>query len=180
MAGRDALDRRSCCLLCAALLTIATPAEAYELSGGVSLGGLVVGTLPRFAVSPHAGLSWRRESGLLFAVDDLCSILPGTGRLGVGVYNQTSIALGYAWKDGDVRMGPSLSVYRMSACGTTLCGRVVGLAPGGHVHANVYFGGLVGLSVSANVDWVGGRSFVLPGGLAAMIVAGPVFRWRPK
>ncbi|WP_232379768.1 hypothetical protein [Polyangium fumosum] len=160
------------------LLIVATSAEAYELAGGVSLGGMLVGTLPRFAVSPHAALSWRRESGFSFGVDDLCSILPGTGRLGVGVYNQMSAAFGYAWKDGDVRMGPSFSVYTMPACGATLCGRVVGLSPGGHAQVNVYFGGVVGVSVSANVDWVGGRSLVLPGGWAAMLVAGPVFRWR--
>ena len=167
--------------LCAALLlVIALPANAYELGGGVSLGGLLVGTLPRFAVSPHVALSRRSERGFLFAVDDLCSILPSTGKLGVGVYNQTSVAFGYGWQGGDVRIGPSVSVYTMPACGATLCGRVVGLAPGGHVHANVYFGGPVGLSVSANVDWVGGRSFVLPGGFAALIVAGPMFRWRSK
>jgi hypothetical protein len=38
----------------------------------------------------------------------------------------------------------------------------------------------LGVSVSANVDWIGGRSRVLPGGLAAMIVAGPVLRWSAK
>lgn len=171
---------RAFALSCGGLLAFATPAEAFELSGGVSVGGLLVGTLPRFAVSPHAAIAWRRKSGFSFAVDDLCSVLPGTGRLGVGVYNQTSVAFGYAWEGGDVRMGPSFSLYSMPACSATLCGRVVGLAPGGHAQANVYFAGPVGVSVSANVDWVGGRSLVLRGGWAAMIVAGPVFRWRSK
>ncbi|WP_272419504.1 hypothetical protein [Polyangium jinanense] len=171
---------RAFALACGGLLAFATPAEAYELSGGVGLGGILVGTLPRFAVSPHVALAWRRESGFSFGVDDLCSILPGTGRLGVGVYNQTSVAFGYAWKDGEVRIGPSFSLYSMPACGVALCGRVVGLAPGGHALANVYFAGPVGVSVSANVDWVGGQSAVLPGGWAAMFVAGPVFRWRSK
>ncbi|MRG96888.1 hypothetical protein GF068_33935 [Polyangium spumosum] len=146
----------------------------------MGLGGLLVGTLPRFGVSPHVAMSWRGESGFSFGVDDLCSVLPGTGRLGVGVYNQTSAAFGYTWKDGDARMGPSISLYSMPACGETLCGRVAGLAPGGHALVNVYFGGAIGVSLSANVDWVGGRSAVLPGGWAAMLVAGPVFRWRSK
>ena len=152
-------------LVATLLLVVATPAGAYELSGGVSLGGILVGTLPRFAVSPHAALSWRRESGFLFTVDDLCSILPATGKLGGGAYNQTSIAFGYASKDADFRIGPSFSVYSMPACGGTLCGRVVGVAPGGHAQANVYFGDRFGMSLSANVDWVGGRSLVLFRGL---------------
>ena len=172
--------RRFAWVVCAALLVVAAPAEGYEISGGVSLGGILVGTLPRVAVSPHAAIAWRAENGISFAVDDLCSVLPGTGRLGVGVYNQTSAAFGYAWTDGDVRIGPSFSLYSMPACGATLCGRVAGLSPGGHARADVYFGGAVGVSLSANVDWVGGQSAVLPGGWAAMLVAGPVFRWRSE
>jgi hypothetical protein len=165
----------------AALLVVgATSAEAHELHGGVSLGGILAGTVPRFAVSPHGGLSWRRENGLRFGVHDLCSILPETGRLGVGVYNQTSVSVGYVSKNVDVGMGPSFSIYSMPACGPTLCGRVVGLAPGGHARANLYFAGPLGVSVNASVDWVGGNSLVLPGGFAAMIVAGPVLRWESK
>jgi len=167
-------------VLASLVVLLAAPVEAFELRGGVSLGGLVVGTVPRFAVSPHGALAWRGESGMRIAVDDLCSLLPGTDKLGFGMYNQTSIAVGYAWRDVELRLGPSFSVYSVPACGATLCGRVVGLAPGGHAHAEVYFGGAVGVSMSANVDWVGGRSLVLPGGLAAMIVAGPVVRWRSR
>jgi len=138
---------------------------------------MVVGAVPRFAVSPHVGMSWRRESGFLFAFHDLCSILPTTKRLGVGVYNQTSAAIGYASEKFNLSAGPSISVYSMDACGATLCGPVVGLAPGGHAQVNVYFAGRLGVSVRANVDWVGGQSLVLPGGVAAMLVAGPVLRW---
>ncbi|MDC3959547.1 hypothetical protein [Polyangium jinanense] len=108
MARRD--GRIESGMLCAALILLVTPAEAYEVSGGVGLGGILVGTLPRFAVSPHAAVAWRGEGGFSFGVDDLCSVLPGTGRLGVGVYNQTSVAFGYAWKGGDFRVGPSFSV----------------------------------------------------------------------
>jgi hypothetical protein len=167
-------------LFCAplSLLLVAVPAGASELSGGVGLGGVLVGTAPRFAVSPHAGMSWRLGEGFLFAVHDLCSIVPAVDTLGVGVYNQTAVVVGYASKYANYSIGPSFSIYSMPACGLTLCGRVVGLAPGGHAQANVYFSGPIGVSVSANVDWVGGRSLVLPGGLAAMVVAGPVVRWR--
>jgi hypothetical protein len=38
----------------------------------------------------------------------------------------------------------------------------------------------MGVSVRANIDWVGGRSLVLPGGVAAMVTAGPVLRWISK
>jgi hypothetical protein len=52
------------------LLVVPLPAGAYELSGGVSMGGILAGTVPHLAVSPHAGLSWRMESGFLFEVHD--------------------------------------------------------------------------------------------------------------
>jgi hypothetical protein len=164
-----------------ACLFIATamPAEAFELNGGLSLGGFLVGTW-RFAVSPHIGMSWRRESGLLFVVHDQCSILPSTNMLGVGVYNQTSAAIGYTSDKLNFSIGPSISAYSTPACGVRLCGRVVGLAPGGHAQANMYFAGALGVSVRANIDWVGGRSLVLPGGVAAMVTVGPVLRWRSK
>ena len=110
---------------------------------------------------------------------------PGPARpvnkAGLGVYNKTSITIGYAWEDVNVSAGPSLSVYSMPTCGVTLlCGRVAGVAPGGHAQADVYFAGPLGVSVSANVDWIGGRSRVIPDGVAALVVAGPVLRWRAK
>ena len=64
------------------------PAAAFELSGGMSLGGFLVGTVPRLAVSPHAGISWRMKGEILFAVHDLCSILPPIYKDGFGVYNK--------------------------------------------------------------------------------------------
>jgi hypothetical protein len=158
------------------------PASAFDLSGGVSLGGFQVGgTLPRLAVTPHAGISWHRESGMLFVAHDLLSIFTPVNKAGIGIYNKTSITIGYAWEKVSTSAGPSLSVYSMPACGVTfLCGRVVGVAPGGHAQVEVYFAGPLGISVSANWDWIGGRSLVLPGGVAAMVVAGPVLRWRSK
>lgn len=164
----------------AALVAVARPAEGVEWSGGLSLGGILVGTVPRFAVSPHGGLVWSRESGLSFVLHEACSVLPSAGRLGLGVYNQASAALGYAAKEFDVSVGPSLSIYSMPACGPTLCGRVIGLAPGGRAATNLYFAGRLGVSLSASVDWVGGSSLVLPGGIAAMIAAGPILRWEKK
>ncbi len=174
--------RRSGCaaLLVPLLVVVPMPAGAYELSGGVSMGGILAGTVPRLAVSPHAGLSWRMESGFLFAVHDLFSILLAINKDGVGVYNQTAAAIGYAWDNGNLSASPSLSIYSMPACGVDLCGRVVGLSPGGRAQANVYFAGPWGVSVSANLDWIGGKSLVLPGGVAVMVVAGPVFRWTSK
>lgn len=178
---RTTRRRIGCAALIALLLMVVPmPAVAYELSGGVSMGGILAGAVPRLAVSPHAGLSWRMESGFLFAVHDLFSILPAINKDGAGVYNQTAAAIGYAWENGNLSVGPSLSIYSMPACGVDLCGRVAGLSPGGHAQANVYFAGPWGVSVSANLDWIGGKSLVLPGGVAAMVVAGPVFRWTSK
>lgn len=162
------------------LVVVPIPAAAFELTGGVSLGGFLAGTVPRLAVSPHIGISWRKESGLLFVVHDLFSILPPVNTDGVGVYNKTSVAIGYGTEKVNLSAGVSLSIYSFLACGLTLCGHVAGVAPGGHAQTDVYLAGPLGVSVSANIDWIGGRSLVLPGGIAAMIVVGPVVRWSAK
>jgi hypothetical protein len=158
-----------------------TRVGATEVSGGVSLGGFLAGRVPRLAVSPHVGASWRMKRELIFAVQDQCSVLPPSHEIGVGVYNQTSIAVGYASQNANFSAGPSFSIYSVPACSSSfLCGRVVGVAPGGHAQVDVYLTGPLGVSVSGNVDWVGGNSLVLPGGVAVTVVAGPVFRWRDR
>jgi hypothetical protein len=160
-----------------ALVVVPTPTEAFELSSGVGLGGLHAGTVPRLAANVNGGISWRTASGFLFAVHDLFNVLPPIDKTGLGIYNQTSAAIGYASADSNFSAGPSFSVYSIPACGTALCGRVFGLAPGGHAQASIYISESLGVSVSGNVDWVGGGSLVLPGGVAATVVAGPVLRW---
>src|SRR5207237_1234994 len=70
-------------LLCACgLVFVPAPAAAFEVSGGVSLGGILAGAKPHFAVSPQAGVSWRMDSGLLFAVHETCNILPAINERG--------------------------------------------------------------------------------------------------
>lgn len=166
--------------LMAGVFVTPVPAAAVELTSGVSFGGIQVGTVPRFAVSPNIGLMWRKDGGFTFAIHDLFNIIPPRGKAGAGVYNHTSTAIGFAWQDGDLSAGPSLSTYSMVACGAKLCGRVAGLAPGGHAQVNLFFYGALGVSASVDVDWLGGSSLVLPGGVAAMVVAGPVIRFNSK
>lgn len=144
------------------------------------MGGILLGPAPRLAVTPHASTSWRFASGFALSAHDHVNILPAVNKLGIGVYNQTSIAVGYAWDAGNLSVGPSLSIYSMPACAAGLCGRVVGVGPGAHAQLNVYLAGPLGVSVSANLDWIHGISLVLPGNVAAMVVAGPVFRWVSK
>lgn len=166
--------------MCTCALVVApNAAQAFEISGGVNVGGILTGTDPRLAVSPHAGVTWQFGSVAL-SVRDHLSLLPAVNKLGVGVYNQTSLDVGYAWEAGDLSLGPSLSIYSMPACSAVLCGRVVGVGPGGHAQMDVYLAGPVGVSVSANLDWIGGASLVLSDSVAAMVVAGPIFRWGPK
>ncbi len=156
-------------------------AEAFELNGGVSVGGVLIGAVPHVGVSPHATVSWRADNGFMFSAHDMCSILvPAAGESGPGVYNQTSAAIGYAWEKQDFQVGPSLSFYSVSACGATRCGRVAGVGGGARAQVNVYFAGPFGVAVQGSIEWVGGRSYVLPGGPAAIIVAGPVLRWRSE
>ena len=172
-------------LIALVLLVVPTPAGAVEISTGMSFGGILAGRAPRLAVTPQGGIAWTTSGGFLFAAHEMISILPpinndGLGVYGLGVYEQTAVVIGYAAKTHDFSVGPSLSIYSMPACGATLCGRVVGLGPGAHAQVNVYLYGRLGVSVNATVDWVGGRSMVLPGGVAVMVVAGPVLRWMPE
>lgn len=165
-------------LVCGALLASTMPAEAVELSSGVSLGGVLVGSKPRFAVTPHAAVAWRMDSGLLVAVHEMLSILPATDPHGVGLYNRTALVLGYATNNLHLSAGPSLSIYSMIACSAaSLCGRVVGLSPGALAQASLYLAGPLGVSVSAGVDWISGRSLVLSNNVAATVIIGPVLRW---
>jgi hypothetical protein len=159
---------------------VSTQVEASELSAGVSLGSIQAGTAPRFAVGPHAGISWHLKKNLLLKVHDLCSVVPPIQIGGPGVYNHTSVALGYSWRDGDIGVGPSVALYFMPACGSTLCGQVAGMAVGGHAQANAYIAGPLGISASANLDWIDGRSLVLPGYASIVVVAGPVMRWSSR
>jgi hypothetical protein len=103
-----------------ATAVVTAPAGAYELSGGVGAGGVLAGTVPRFAVAPHAGVSWRLDGGFHLAIGDLCDVLPAARGLGVGVYNQAYGAIGYAGEKADFSIGPSLSAYSLPACGATL------------------------------------------------------------
>ncbi|WP_441290684.1 hypothetical protein ACSRUE_09330 [Sorangium sp. KYC3313] len=166
----------------ALLLSVVVPtqADASELSAGISFGGIQAGTVTRLAVSPHAGISWRINGDITFNIHDLLSIIPPVQIGGSGVYNSTIAALGYSWKNGDFSAGPSVAFYFMPACGSTLCGHVAGMAVGAHAQTNAYVAGPLGVSVSANVDWVGGSSLVLPGYVSVIVVVGPVLRWSIK
>lgn len=163
------------CLLCACtLVVVLSPAQASELSAGVSVGGIQVGTEPRLAVSPSVGWLWRREKDFRIEVHNVLSIVPGAR---VGVYDRTAVTLGYVTETGNVSLGPSLAIYAMPVCGAVFCDSVVGLAPGVRGQSDWFFAGRLGASVSANVDWAGGSSRFLPGSWVVMVAAGPVWRF---
>lgn len=162
-------------VLCACgLVVVPAPAQAIEVTGGVSVGGIQIGTEPRLAVSPFVGWLWRREKDFRVEVHNMLSIVPGAR---VGVYDRTALTLGYTTKTGKVSLGPSLSLYSMPVCGIVICDRVMGLAPGGRAQSDWFVAGRLGASVSVNVDWAGGSSFVLPDGWVVMVTAGPVWRF---
>ena len=167
------------CLCAGVFLVVPTLAHAMEISFGLSTGGMLIGPDPRFAVSPHGGLLWRSGS-LAFSVHDHVNILPAVNLLGAGLYNQTSAAVGYAWDSGNVIFGPTLAIYSMPACGPDQCGRVHGVGPGIHAQVDAYFAGPVGASLSANLDWNGGSSLLLPGNLLATLTGGLVVRLSRK
>lgn len=163
-----------------ALACTQAPASAFELRGGVGLGVIVAGSDPRVSVSPHAGIFSRTEAGFSFGAESLFSIVPATNSDGIGIYNQSSLAVGYAFENSHFSLGPALSFYSIATCSGDWCGRVTGTAPGAHAQASFYFAGPLGVSVGANVDWIGGESLLLRNVVAATILAGPVLRWRSK
>ncbi|WP_437304285.1 hypothetical protein [Sorangium sp. So ce388] len=138
------------CGCACALVVVPAPARALEFSGGVS--GIQIGADAKLAVSPFAGLLWRRRSDFLLEVHNMLSIVPGER---VGAHDRTAVTLVYAWKQGKVGLGPSLSIYLLPVCGIVICRRVAGIAPGGHTQIDWYFSDPLGASVSANLDWVG-------------------------
>lgn len=164
-------------LAACALLVLPTKAEAVEITGGVGVGGILIGTEPSLAVSPFVGLRWSMGRQVAVEAHNMFSVLPGSR---VGIHDRTSVTLGYGWKTGHVSVGPSISLYSLLACGPAICRRVEGAAPGGHAQTDWYFAGPLGVSVSANVAWYGGNSVVLPGNVAAMVTAGPTLRVEAK
>ncbi len=164
--------------LCVGVLAnLPATAEALEISGGVSVGGIQVGIDPQLSVSPFVGFLWRTESRFLLEFHNMFSVLPGSH---VGVHDRTSATLGYAWHTANFSLGPSLSLYSMLACDPVVCRRVEGVAPGAHAQTDWYFVEPLGVSVSANVAWYGGRSLVLPDDTAVMITVGPILRLETK
>lgn len=161
------------CLSC----LLSAPAEALEISFGANVGGFQVGTEPKLAVSAFGGLAWHSESGFLLGLHNMFSILLGSR---VGIHDSTSSTVGYTWKSGEFRFGPSLTIYSMLACDAIVCRRVEGAAPGGYAQLDWYFFGRLGGSLSGNVAWYGGASSVLPGNVAAMITVGPILRLEAK
>lgn len=107
----------------------------------------------------------------------ICSIMPAINDHGPGVYAQIAAVIGYGWKDGSFTVGPSLAGYDMPACNEQGCLRIWGISPGALAQLSVYLAGPLGLSASASVNWFDQNNAVLPGGVMATLVAGPVLRW---
>lgn len=128
------------------------------------------------AVTPLFGVRWVSETGWFLAAHEMLHFLPARSADNFGAYNHISAGFGRAWQAGDLHGGVSLPSYIMTACHDRLCGRVWGFGIGAYLQA-AWWPGPLGLSASVNVDWVGGASLVLPAGLVAMGVAGPLFRW---
>jgi hypothetical protein len=179
---RPAVGRRGASLAVLGYALLCTPLSAYATEGdvGVSVGGMVAGTIPRLAISPHGWVGFRFGDGFRIGIRDMLSILPASDSHGIGVYNQLSGTIGFAWEAVDFSLGPSFGLFSMPACGTALCAHLKGVAPGGSAQASVYFAGPLGVSARINVDWMNGVGNVLPPSVVAVFVAGPVVRWNVR
>ncbi|MEZ4308531.1 MAG: hypothetical protein R3F14_10855 [Polyangiaceae bacterium] len=162
-------------LVVAGCALLASPARATEVHAGVRVGAVQIGVDPRLAVSPFAGALWRSESGFLLELSNTFTLSPGDKW---GVYDRSAAALGYGWPTGHVSVGPALSLYSMPACNFVICDRVNGIAVGGHAVLAYFFAGPFGLSMTGSLDYVGGKSRVLPGGAVVMGTAGLVVKFE--
>jgi hypothetical protein len=163
--------------LCALLLVaISARAEAFDRSAGVGVGGIVVGTVPYLAVSPHGTIAWPLSGGFFVAGHGMASLLLD-GNRNLGLYAPISVGLTYEWGNRTFSLGPSLAVFYLPACGIKYCARTTGVAPGAHAQVEVYFFGPLGVSVTGNVDWIMGDRSVLAGEVVGMLVGGLVLRW---
>ena len=165
-------------LVCGLYLGLAAPASALEGNSGVGVGGLMAGARPHLAVSPHAAIGLRLESGFTFRLDDTVSILLATNKDGVGLHNRAAGLLGYTTETLGLQIGPSVSFFSMAVCNAAAwCGRVSGISAGASLQINYYFLGSLGISLCAGGDWIAGRNLLLPPGLTGMFTVGPVLRW---
>lgn len=170
------IARPAAAAVCMALSMATTgTASAWEAHGGVNATGVLLGYGPRPAVSPHLGLSYHTERGFLLSVYNVVTIIPALDVHGVGLYDQLSVAVGYAWKRGRFSVGAGAAIYSMVACGPDNCGRLRGVSPGARARIDVYLLGPFGLSMAATADWLTG-SVVLPSGIVASLAVGPVLK----
>jgi hypothetical protein len=153
-------------------------AEAMEVDFGASVGGMMAGGLPRFALSPYGAVSWPQGDHFVFVIHDMLSLLLTAGNHGPGGYDHLTVAGGVAWGDGKIIVGPSLSIFSMPACGPQWCARVGGFGAGANARADLFFWGPVGLSLSGNVDVPIQSNSVLPGGPVVTGLLGAVYRIR--
>lgn len=177
---RRGFSRLSALLIC--LLGSGAPGTARAIEGdiGVSLGGMVAGSVPRFAISPHLGFAWRLGDHFRLGIHDFFSILPALDPHGIGIYNHLSGIIGLSWRAGDICFGPSFGLFSVPMCGGALCARLTGMAPGVTAEGSYYFAGPFGVSARLNIDWITGFGNVLPPGVLAVVVAGPVFHWGAR
>ena len=72
-------------VIASAFVVVPARVEAFEVSGGVSVGGIVAGTVPRLALSPHASIAWPLGGGFLFVVSGELGLIGGLKGLGGGL-----------------------------------------------------------------------------------------------
>lgn len=170
-------------LLLGAVLWVGEPqsAAAFEGNGGVGIGGVLAGARPHLAVSPHASIGVRFESGLILSAEDTLGILLANNKDGLGVHDRLAALAGYTSGDWGVQIGPSVSFFSMPVCNAVAwCGRVSGISMGVHAQASYYFLGPLGLSLSGSGDWIAGGNLLLPSGFTGTVAIGPVVRWAVR
>lgn len=177
--------RSLACALACALLPATAQAEVIARFG-IGVGGMQVLANPRLAVTPHVSVDWASD-WLTIGVRDELGLLPSAlgGRdTNMSIHNRTALLLGFATPRVTSSLGPTLTIYSMSACSPVLCAWTAGVAVGAEAQISVWttewFNGIVGIQASGYVGYYNG-SAVLHNTVIGQFSAGPVFRigaWR--
>lgn len=174
--------------LLTAALFLAVPAPAHAgpptVRVGLNVGGIAVLANQRLAIAPHVAVDWLVLDGVTLGLREEVSVLPpALGGLDTSpsVLARTTGLIGLSWSRASVSVGPTFTIYSMSACTSAHCAWTSGVAPGVDLQVSVYttewLGGVVGVQASGNVGYYDGQSSVLRDAWVGMATIGPVFRF---
>ena len=171
-------------LLLLALLVFLSGCGNLVGSLGVNVSASQVLMTRRLAASATGEVHLVGKHGITAGVRDTFTLMPPLGGPDsqISLHNRSAITFGYAWDDINIALGAGVSQYKMSACSTTLCGRVDGVAPLGEASLQYFvpnmLAGSLGIAFGGSIELLAGSSRILNNVPVGMLTVGPVLRFR--